>query len=117
VRILADASLPVLIEEPNSSGADIVRFVGEAVSDQELVRYAAMQGFAAILLLGRNAEADVRLLEAAHAAGVTLITTVSENPTEAAHQVLARLADAVALVPRQATIVIGKNGPLGVTAA
>lgn len=97
MRLLCDARLPQGIEfETNAAPAghaiDFVRWSGPGIADVELMRAAAANGYAGVILLGRDSlmQPDVRIT--ARGAGLALIAIATENPLEAKKYLLKNLA-------------------------
>ena len=83
MKLLLDQSFPRHAEEYGSLDFELVRWVGEQVSDDELLRAAAAEGMAGVVFLGLQALADGRLARLAANLGLFLAATHDVEPMDA----------------------------------
>ena len=112
MRFLADSTFPASIQQPNAEGIEILRYSGPSIEDRDLLAFAAAQGCVAVLMLGREVLAEPQFEELVSQAGVTVVVTVSENPLEAAEQLLPRLDEVVKRLGILPVVVMGKAGAI-----
>ena len=91
MRLLYDAVLHQSLSYEAPAGVEFVRWEGADVSDTDLARAAADQGFRAVVLLGRNALEQSDLREVAREAGVALVAVATDNPVDAKRNILKNL--------------------------
>lgn len=97
MRLLYDARLPQSLEfearaAPDGTAIDFVRWSGAGVSDADLIRTAAKDGFAGVVLLGGDSLAQAHLRITANEAGIALVAIAAEDPLEAKRHLLRNLA-------------------------
>ncbi|MCY3947962.1 MAG: hypothetical protein OXF61_02035 [Acidimicrobiaceae bacterium] len=97
MRLLYDSRLPQSLEfearaAPAGTAVDFVRWSGGGVSDAELIRAAAEDGFAGLVLLDRDSLSQVALRTTAREVGIALIAIAAEDPLEAKQRLLRNLA-------------------------
>lgn len=83
MRLLLDQGFPRHAEEYGSLDFALVRWVGEQVSDDELLRAAAAEGMSGVVFLGLQALADGRLARLAADLGLFLAATHDLEPMDA----------------------------------
>lgn len=83
MKLLLDQSFPRHAEEYGSLDFALIRWVGEQVTDDELLRSAAAEGMSGVIFLGLQALADGRLARLAADLGLFLGATHDLEPMEA----------------------------------
>lgn len=83
MKLLLDQSFPRHAEEYGNVDFALVRWVGEQVTDDELLRSAAAEGMAGVVFLGLQALADGRLARLAADLDLFLAATHDLEPMEA----------------------------------
>lgn len=83
VKLLLDQSFPRHAEEYGAVDFTLVRWVGEQVTDDELLRAAAAEGMGGVVFLGLQALADGRLARLAADLNLFLAATHDLEPMEA----------------------------------
>lgn len=97
MRLLYDSRLPQGLEfEARAAHAgtaiDFVRWSGGGISDAALIRVAAEDGFAGLVLLDRDSLSQADLRTTAREAGIALVAIAAEDPLEAKQRLLRNLA-------------------------
>lgn len=97
MRLLYDSRLPQGLEfeahaAPAGTAIDFVRWSGGGISDADLVRAEAENGFVGVVLLDRDSLSQADLRTTAQEVGIALIAIASEDPLEAKQRLLRNLA-------------------------
>ena len=92
MRLLFDARLPRDLAFEASGALEFVRWSGADVSDADLLRAAAQEQFAGVILLDRDSLAQADLRTTARAAGIALVAVAAEGPLEAKRRLVRNLA-------------------------
>jgi hypothetical protein len=87
MRVLLDASLPSPRTANWRHGNTLERWDAEDLTDTDLVVVAAQRGYGAVVFLGPQALARRELEETSRRAGIAVVVTASEVPTDASRHV------------------------------
>lgn len=91
MRLLIDAVLPESTASEAPAGVTIVRFSESGVSDEELLRIAARDGYRAAVLFDRSSLSQPGLRQLARELGVGLVAVQADDPVEAKERLLLNL--------------------------
>ena len=97
MKLLFDARLPQSLEFEARAASDglafdFVRWSGSGISDTDLIRTAAADGFAGIVMLDRDSLSQAALRTTAREVGIALIAIAAKDPLEAKQRLLRNLA-------------------------